>query len=577
MEKERLIMKERGSDKNIKVKSWLQFLTASGIIFLIAALSSIVNIRIDLTEDKRFTLSDASVNVLSDLKSDIYAQVYLDGEIPIPLKRMRRSVNELLEEFRIASGRKIDYEFINPSEGRDNNQRQTMYQSLINKGLSPVNIQSGDTEGGSTQKIIFPGMIVNYNGIEVPVNFLKNNPSIPYEQNILHSIEGLEYEMIQTIATVSSDTIYKVAFIEGHGELSEVETADITINLARFFTIDRGTIDGKPGVLDNYSAIIIAGPETEFTEPDKFALDQYIMNGGKVMWLIDAVSVNSDSLAYGETAGLYRTLNIEDQLFRYGARVNAEIVQDLECMIIRLKVSTGTQQQYVPVPWVYYPLLVPSRDHPVTRNLNRIKGEFTGYIDTVGLDGKIRKKVLLTTSDLSRTISPPVLISLKEAEISHDAKEFNRPGLPVAVLLDGVFPSAFRNRLAPDMLTDNSFKVKDESLPTKMIVIADGDIIKNEVQRTGLKETPLTLGLDKYTGQVFGNRDFLINCLNYLVDDNGLMELRSREIKLRLMNKSMIRTERLKWQIINIVSPVLIVVIAGLLFSFLRRRKYTGF
>jgi gliding-associated putative ABC transporter substrate-binding component GldG len=490
---------------------------------------------------------------------------------------MRRSVNELLEEFRIASGRKIDYEFINPSDGKDIKQRQTQYQALINKGLAPVNIQSGDTEGGSIQKIIFPGMIVNYNGIEVPVNFLKNNPSIPYEQNILHSIEGLEYEMIQTIATVSSDTIYKVAFIEGHSEISEIETADITFNLAKFFTIDRGTIDGKPGVLDNYSAIIIAGPETEFTEPDKFVLDQYIMNGGKVLWLIDAVSVNSDSLAYGETAGLYRTLNIEDQLFRYGARVNAEIVQDLECMMIRLKVSTGSQQQYVPVPWVYYPLLIPSPEHPITRNLNRIKGEFTGYLDTVGLDGKIRKKVLLTTSDLSRTISPPVLITLKEAEITHDVKEFNKPRLPVAVLLEGVFPSAFRNRMTGNLPVDKNFKTQDESISTKMIVIADGDIIRNEVKRTGLKETPLTLGQDKYTGQVFGNRDFLVNCLNYLVDDNGLMELRSRELKLRMLNKSMIKSGRLKWQIINIVSPVLIVVIAGLLFSYIRRRIYTGF
>jgi gliding-associated putative ABC transporter substrate-binding component GldG len=577
MEKKRLTMAEKLSDKNIKTKSWLQFLTASGVIFLIAALSSMVNIRLDLTEDKRFTLSDPTIKVLTELENDIYIQVYLYGEIPIPLKRMRRSVNELLEEFRIASGRKIDYEFINPSDGKDIKQRQTQYQALINKGLAPVNIQSGDTEGGSIQKIIFPGMIVNYNGIEVPVNFLKNNPSIPYEQNILHSIEGLEYEMIQTIATVSSDTIYKVAFIEGHSEISEIETADITFNLAKFFTIDRGTIDGKPGVLDNYSAIIIAGPETEFTEPDKFVLDQYIMNGGKVLWLIDAVSVNSDSLAYGETAGLYRTLNIEDQLFRYGARVNAEIVQDLECMMIRLKVSTGSQQQYVPVPWVYYPLLIPSPEHPITRNLNRIKGEFTGYLDTVGLDSKIRKKVLLTTSDLSRTISPPVLITLKEAEITHDVKEFNKPRLPVAVLLEGVFPSAFRNRMTGNLPVDKNFKTQDESISTKMIVIADGDIIRNEVKRTGLKETPLTLGQDKYTGQVFGNRDFLVNCLNYLVDDNGLMELRSRELKLRMLNKSMIKSGRLKWQIINIVSPVLIVVIAGLLFSYIRRRIYTGF
>ena len=219
------------------------------------------------------------------------------------------------------------------------------YQSLINKGLTPINIQAGDAEGGSTQKIIFPGMMINCNGIEVPVNFLRNNPSISYEQNILHSVEGLEYELIQNIATLSSDTIYKVAFIEGHGEIPEIETADLTLNLAKFFTVDRGIIGGKPGILDNYAAMIIAGPEKEFNESDKLVIDQYIMNGGKVIWLIDEVTVNADSLVFGETVGLYRPLNIEDQIFMYGARVNPVIVQDLECLIIRLE---GRNRKYKP-------------------------------------------------------------------------------------------------------------------------------------------------------------------------------------------------------------------------------------
>ena len=271
------------NNNDIKFKSWIQFLSTVAGIILIAAFSSFFKVRFDLTEDKRYTLSVPTRKVLSGLKNDIYIQVYLDGEMPIPLKRLKRSVGEMLDEFRRASGRRIDYEFINPSEGRDLKQRETQYQSLIKKGLTPVNIRAGDAEGGSTQKIIFPGMIVNYNGIEVPVNFLKNNPSVPYEQNILHSIEGLEYEMIQTISTASSDTIYKVAFIEGHGEIPEIETADITFNLAKFFTIDRGIIGGKPGILDNYAAVVIAGPEKEFSESDKLVIDQYIMNGGKVI------------------------------------------------------------------------------------------------------------------------------------------------------------------------------------------------------------------------------------------------------------------------------------------------------
>ncbi|MEI8226559.1 MAG: Gldg family protein, partial [Bacteroidota bacterium] len=364
-------------------------------------------------------------------------------------------------------------------------------------------------------------------------------------------------------------------FIEGHGEIPEIEVADITMNLARFFTVDRGIIGGKPGILDKYAAIIIAGPEKEFSESDKLVLDQYIMNGGKVMWLFDEVQVNSDSLVHGSTVALYRPLNIEDQLFRYGARVNPAIVQDLECLLIRLTVMSGGRQQVRPAPWVYYPLLNPAADHPITRNLNKVKGEFTNYIDTVGLDPAIRKKILLTTSKFSRTLSPPIMISLKEAELTYNEKEFNKPNLPVAVLLEGVFTSVFKNRMTGNLAENKNLKVKTESIKTRMIVIADADIIRNEVRRVGLQEAPLPLGQDKYSDQIFGNRDFLINCLNFLVDDNGIMELRSRELRLRLLDRAKIKTEKFKWQLINIAGPILIVILAGLLYNYFRRRKYT--
>jgi gliding-associated putative ABC transporter substrate-binding component GldG len=546
------------------------------VIFFSVIAGSFLKIRIDLTEDKRYTLSEPSREVLSGIKNDIFVQVYLDGEMPIPFKRLKRSVREMLDEFRIVSGRKVDYDFINPSEGNNSQQREAMYQSLVSKGLNPVKINAGDAEGGLSQKITFPGMIVNYNGIEVPVNFLKNNPSITPEENLLHSTEGLEYEMIQPITTLSSDTVFKVAFIEGHDEIPEIEVADLTYNMAKFFTVDRGIIGGNPGILDKYAAVVIAGPEKEFAENDKFVLDQYIMNGGKVVWLIDEVNVNADSLVYGETAALYRPLNIEDQLFRYGARINPEIVQDIECAKIRLILSSGgTRQQPVSLPWLYFPALTPDQSHPVTRNLNRVKGEFTNYIDTVGLDPNIRKSVLLSTSAYTRTISPPFMISLKEAEIKPDERAFNKSALPVAVLLEGRFPSAFRNRITDNLMKDKSFRVKTESNDTKMIVIADADIIRNEVRRAGTTETPLTLGQDRYTGEMFGNRDFLINCLNYLVDDNGIMELRSRELKLRLLDSSVIKKERFKWQMINIAGPVLIVIIAGIIYNWFRKKKYT--
>lgn len=546
------------------------------IIVLAAVIISFFRIRIDLTEDKRYTLSEPTREILSAIRNDIFIQVYLDGEMPIPFKRLRRSVREMLEEFRIYSRGRIDYDFINPSKGSNTRERESLYQSLIAKGLNPVEIQAGDAEGGSSQKIVFPGMIVNYNGVEVPVNFLKNNPSLSAEENLLHSTEGLEYEMIQPVATLSSDTVYRVAFIEGHDEIPEIEVADLTYNLAKFFTVDRGIIGGRPGILDKYAAVIIAGAEKEFSENDKFVLDQYIMNGGKVLWMAEEVSVNADSLVYGQTAALYRPLNIEDQLFRYGARINPVIVQDLDCVPIRLVMSTGgVRQQPVSVPWIYFPRLVPDNRNPVTRNINKVKGQFVNYIDTVGLDPAIRKTVLLSTSPYSRKLTPPFMISLKEAEITPDERTFNKGKLPVAILLEGVFNSAFRNRITDNLVTEPGFRVMDESTETRMIVVADADIIRNEVRREGGIEIPQALGLDRYTGEMYGNRDFIVNCMNYLVDQSGIMELRSRELKMRLLDRNAIRNERLKWQIINIAGPVLVVVLGGLIYNLIRRRKYT--
>ncbi len=562
--------------KNIKLRNWIQFLYISGLIIASAVVISFLKVRIDLTEDKRYTLSDSTIEILREIDNELYIQVFLDGEMPIPFKRLRSSVEDMLEEFRTASGKKLDYDFINPSGGSSREEREALYKSLISKGLNPVNIQAGDEEGGSSQRIIFPGMIVNYNGAEVPVNFLKNNPLISAEENLLHSIEGLEYEMIQTVAVITSDTIRKVAFLEGHGEYSEVEVADITLNLAKYFTIDRGVIGGMPGILDQYSALIIAGPSREFDEKDKFVIDQYIMNGGKVIWLLEEVNVNNDSLVYGETAALYRPLNIEDQLFRYGARINPVIIKDLDCMIIQLAVMTeGTRQQFVPVPWVYFPLLSPSPDHPITRNINKVKGEYVNFIDTVGLDAAIKKTVLLTTSRYTRSVSPPYIISLREAEETPDERDYNRSNLPVAVLLEGTFRSAFRNRLPDQLYGRTSSPVRTESKETKMIVIADGDITRNEVRRTGNIEAPYPLGQDKYTGEMFGNRDFIVNCLNYMIDDNGIMELRSRELKSRLIDKPRIKREKLKWQAVNVVFPVLFVILSGIAYSYFRKRKYT--
>lgn len=568
-----------GSDKQMKDvrrSSWTRFAVTVASIIIVSAVLNMLRLRIDLTEDKRFTLAKPTVKILEGLKNDIYIQVYLDGDIPIPLKKLKRSVQDMLEEFRVASDRKIDYEFINPNGDKDLKKRNTLFESLERKGLNPILLHSTDDEGGTTQKKIFPGMIINYNGAEVPVNFLENNKWASTDQNILHSVEGLEYQLIQTISTITADTVHKVAFLEGDGEFSEQEVADVTWNLHKYFTVDRGRTGGKIGILDSYTAIIIAGPMREFSEADKLVIDQYIMKGGKVLWLINEVAVNADSLAYGSTVGLFHPLNIEDQLFRYGVRINPLIIQDIDCDIQRFTVSTGTdQKQTVSAPWLYYPLLTPNQHHPVTRNLNKVLGRFVNTIDTVGLDPAVKKTILLTSSKQSKTLSPPTVIMLRESELAPDENSFTKSNIPVAVLLEGTFTSAFRNRMVGSLVSDPGYKVRTTSARTKMIVVADGDIIRNDLRRSGTNIIPLTLGQNQFTGQIFGNRDFIVNCINYLADDNGLMELRSRELKMRLLNRQAVKNGKIRIEVVNILLPVLVVIAAGIAYSFLRKRKYT--
>lgn len=538
-------------------------------------LISLVHIRVDLTEDRRFTLAEPTRKILKELDREVQVDVFLDGEMPVGFRKLRRSAAQYLDEFRINSGRKISYDFINPSGSSDRAERENYHNLLMSRGLMPVNVMASDGEGGRTQKKIFPSLTVTCGETVIPVNFLRNNPSLPAETNLLHSTEGLEYEIIQAISTATADTIHTVAFIEGHGELEEVYVADLTLELAKFFNVDRGVIGGRPGIIDQYSAIIIAAPAKQFDEKDKFIIDQYIMNGGRVMWLAEEVAVNADSLTSGSTVALYEPLTFSDMLFRYGARINPVIIQDLECMLIPLKVTNPAgEAQYVPAPWIYYPLLRPSEEHPVTRNLNRVKAEFAGTVDTVGRDPGIKKSVLLTTSGQTRTVSPPLVISLDEADEQPAEEMFIAGALPVAVLLEGTFSSVFTNRMTESIMGAAGREIVKESKPTKMIVVADGDIIRNEVSWQGGVAEPLTLGLDRYTMQTFGNKDFLVNCINYLVNDNGLIEMRSREIQPRLLGQARIKSQRTMWQLVNTLVPVLIIILAGVAYNRLKRRHY---
>lgn len=563
--------------RNLRRYNIIQLLLTLVIAILLAFISSNIYYRIDLTSEKRYTLSASTQQILNELTSPVYVQVYLEGEMPVGFKKLRRSVKDMLDEFRMRSGKKIIYEFIDPFDSGNREENQKMMKTLYEKRLQPTNIHDRDEEGGISQKMVFPGMIINYDGMEVTVNILENNPAKNGVQNLNSSIEDIEYKMIRAIHNLSTDTIYKIAFLEGHGELDEFSVGDITYELAKYYNVDRVIIGGQLNVLDKYAAIIIAKPELKFQEADKFVIDQYIMNGGRVLWLLDAVQVRSDSLqSAGFTTGLYRPLNLVDQLFKYGVRVNPRIIQDQQCSIIPINIAlAGQQPKFSPVPWIYFPLLTPFDNHPITKNLNLIRSEFVNVLDTVGTDSGIRKEYLLCTSKFSRVISPPVRISLEEIKNPPGPKEFNVSHLPVAVLLEGSFESVFKNRPTDRYIGEMKYQILEKSVPTRMIVVADGDIIRNEVRRTANGNIPLPLGQDRYTKQLYGNKDFILNAVNYLIDDINLMNIRSKELKLRLLDKNRVKREKIMWQFINVVVPALFVILFGVVVVVFRRRKYT--
>ncbi|HSH51613.1 MAG TPA: gliding motility-associated ABC transporter substrate-binding protein GldG [Bacteroidales bacterium] len=564
--------------KNQKKQNIIQLIFALVIILLINYISSQTFFRLDLTADKRYTLSDATHEILDSINEIVFVEIYLDGDMPIGFQRMQKSIKELLDEFRVIAGKNIQYTFINPSASNDQSKRDAIYHDLYDRGLDPTNVKDRGREGGVAEKILFPGAIITYGDNATPVNFLKNNPAFSAEVNLNNSIQDLEYELVDAIHKITTKSRKKIAFIEGQNELDEFETGDITKELAEYYAIDRVTIKEYLNILDPYDAIIIAGPEEEYTEKSKFIIDQYIMNGGKVLWFIDAVTVNMDSLSTGSsTFALMNDVNLYDQLFKYGVRINPNVIQDIQCAVIPVNtaVSRG-QPKFVPAPWLYYPLLISPNNHPVTKSLNMIKAEFPSVIDTVGKGIDITKKVLLSSSANARIFNAPLLINLAQVREQINPATFKKAHLPIAVLLKGTFESVFKNRYLKNIIEKNDFSYKQTSVPTKMIVVSDADIIRNEVRERadGIFISPL--GYDRYTKQTYGNKEFVMNAVHYLVDQKGLLELRSREIKLRILDKAKIMDERVKWQIINTVFPIIFIILFGGIIIYYRKRKYTA-
>jgi ABC-2 type transport system permease protein len=583
-------MKEKKT--NIKSANLTQFALGVIIIILLNIIGSYVFTRIDLTTEKRYSLSDATKKMLDNIHDLVFFRVYLEGEFPAGFKRLARETKEMLDEMR-AYNPNIEYEFINPSQNPDDRERQKIYRQLVEKGLSPTDLKVKTKDGTST-KIIFPGAIASYHGHEMPVELLLSQRTATPEEILNNSIENLEFSLADAIRKLVANHRPKIAFIEGHGELNQKETADITLAFRDYYTVERITlneqlnsltkrtlldsINNKYSITNKYDAIIIAKPDSAFSEKDKFIIDQYIMRGGKVLWLVDPVFASMDSLQVNfETMGISMDLHLTDMFFKYGVRLNNNLVMDLNALQIPIKVGEmGNQPQFDFFPWYYFPILTPTSDHPIVRNLNAIKTEFISSIDLVNDNPQIKKTILLSSSRYSRTVNVPAEITLAILGEKPDERLYNKQHIPVGVLLEGQFESLYANRLPPEITDDKGIGFQETSKNTKMIVIADGDIIKNQMQLSNGNYIPLPLGYDKYTGQQFGNKELILNTMNYLTDDSGLISIRSKELKLRLLDRTKVEKERTYWQVLNTIAPVILVLIFGLIQAYFRKRKYGG-
>lgn len=513
--------------------------------------------RWDMTDDKRYSISAPTKALLQDLDAPLTITLLLDGEMNAGFLRLQKATQELVEELGVyAAG---GYQLLGAPE------------QLTTNGygnLEPTVVHERTHKGQTAQTIIYPYAIVQYHDRSQVVTLLKNQRGLSGEENLNHSIENLEFAFAEAIRSLTQDTIEKIAFLEGHGELEERDVYDLTQQLAQYYQIDRGTLGTVSGVLDEYKAVIIADPQMPFSDTDKYILDQYIMQGGRILWVVNGVRFSDDYLASeGYTPIIALDLNINDMLFRYGVRINHALVQDLQCLPVPVDVSHDPiQPNWQPMPWTFAPLLLTSQVSPITRNVAQVTATMASAIDIVGEDDGIRKEVLLATSSASRLTSAPAKVDLS---MGSDSEGFNQAFVPVAVSLEGVFPSIYAHLLPPEEVTLTTPLLR-ESKPTRQIVVAAGSTIRNDWQQG----QPLPLGYDRYTQMQFGNRDFMVNAVLHLTDDQGWLQLRQKEFTLRLINDQRARQTRIVAQVISIVIPLALLAIVGGAMLILRRKRY---
>ena len=575
--------------KNLKKNQIVAFLITVAIVVLVNVIGSYVFTRFDLTSEKRYTLSPTTKEILNGLDDYVYFKVYLDGDFPAGFKKLRRETKEMLDEFH-AYSKFIDYEFINPSESVDPKERNEFYKQLYQSGLNPTDMVVKNSDGSSKQMVIWPGALVSYrNNTEIAIDLLENQIGQSSAEALNASMQNLEFRLVDAVKKVTRQMKPNIAFIEGHGELGEQDVYDITQSLSQNYNVVRLEINGKIDALihrtqdedrevkafPSYDAIIIAKPMMAFDEKDKFLIDQYIMHGGKVLWLVEPVYATMDSLQSQEsTIGIEQDLNLDDMLFKYGVRLNRDLLLDLTCAA--LPVRTGQmagQAQLEFFRWYYFPLLQAASDHPMVRNMNSIKADFVSSMDATTSANGIEQIPLLKTSNYTKVSGVPVFITLAMLRQTPDQRMFATKGKNVAYLLKGSFESLYANRIPQEIVDDQATDFMEESKPTAMIVVADGDIIRNQIDiRT---RRPLPLGFDQFTQNTYANKEFIENAISYLVDGDGLIDIRSRELKVRLLDPTKVNQDGVKWQLINTLIPILLIVALGFVMAALRKVKYS--
>lgn len=559
----------------MKIRNLQTLYLGIGILIFIT-LSYFFFFRIDLTSDKRFSIANQTKNLVNKVDAPLAVTVYLDGDLNPGFQRLKKSTTELLEELSVYANNNIKIQFENPSLAESTEQRQAKYAELNSRGLVPTAVYERDKEGKSIQKVIFPWIEMTYKGKTVAVNLLKNVRGNSGEQNLNISIENLEFEISDGIRQLSNREVSKIAFLEGHGELTEAETYDISKSLSRYFQVDRGILATDASILDHYKVVIIAKPSQPFSEADKYIIDQYIMNGGRVLWLLDGVRIARENLSNsGLSPAMELDLNLGDQLFRYGVRINPVLLQDVQCASVPVNIApANATPQFESTPWFYAPLLLTSGQHPVSKNITEVRAEFCSGLDLVGDNKQVNAQLLLATSDNTHIIGTPATIDLGETPKVNDKAYFNLGYVPVSVALEGVFQSNFTNRMTPVGLS-NTQPIIQQSIKTRQIVVADGDIIRNETSGIASDSTTIPLGFDRYMNQQFGNKEFVLNAILYLADNEGWMELRNRTMKLRLLNKRISAEDKTFWQLVNVLIPIGLLLAFGIGYQAIRKRKYT--